>query len=225
MIPNRLHIARFALLVCALPLLLRVTAAEAQINFALSVGDGMYAEGLQNLDFTQKNGGIVRHGDMVTVALSSNDEPYLGAIEVIAAKGYEIDVDIIFDTDLRPPAARFDRQQTLPVEYSWSYNNKNPDSCDAHAVAHATGVPAGFSTARFESLPYGGTTPGLPPAPMHGGINGGQTFGSGDDEVTFRREAVRVCLFFGGFLDTVPIIPNDTYSAEIVVNIRYSEPL
>lgn len=202
------------------PILLAHTAHAQQINFSLTVEEGILAEPIQNLSFNEKEP-VISNGDLVSVELVNEDFNALGVIEIIAASEYEIDVIIDFPSELMPPGERFDQIQTVPVSYRWAYNNASESACNASALENSHVVPDGFSTARFAVRPHTGATPGLPPAPMHGGILAPEGNPGGGE---FRREASIVCLYIGGEID-VPNVPSDTYSSDVQIEIRYSNNL
>lgn len=191
-----------------------------QINFSLTVDEGILAEMVTPLDFNEKKA-VINNGDVVSVNLNSTDYHALGVIEIIAAAEYEIDIIIDFPENLEPPEQRFDQIQKVPVTYRWAYNNASASSCNATALDNSEAVPDGFSTARLAVSPHSGVTPGLPPEPLHGGIQTPEDNPGGSE---FRREAALICLFVGGEI-TVPNVPSDIYSSDISIEIRYSSPL
>lgn len=206
-------------LMCQL-LCLSASAMAQQINFSLTVDEGIIAEGIEPLDFNEKQA-VINNGDVVSVDLITGDFHALGAIEIIAATAYEIDVIIDFPENLMPPEQRFDQIQKVPVTYRWAYNNTSASSCNETALENSELVPEGFSMARMAVRPWTGVTPGLPPEPMHGGIQTPDGNPGGDE---FRREAALICLFIGGTI-TVPNVPSDDYSSDVSIEIRYSSPL
>lgn len=225
---NRLSSVRGvgALQLCAMAMVVVVVAlgvpqAQAQqIDFSLTVGEGIQAEVLQVLDFNKFNGDApLVNRESYTVPLTSAMSEVLGIVRITAAEEFEIEIDIDFDGSvLRPPSDRVDQAQVLPVVYTWGYSNRG--SIDAAtAINHIQPVPVGFAEARFPVLRSTTTHPGLPPAPVHGGLGVERT--RSGVTTTYQRPVADVYLFIAGIV-TVPNVPSGTYSGNVQISISYA---
>lgn len=225
---NRLSSVRDtgAMQICALAMILIIMAPFAprtqaqQIDFSLTVGEGIQAEVLQVLDFNKFNGDApLVNRETYTVHLTSAMSEVLGIVRITAADEFEVEIDIDFDGSvLRPPSDRVDQAQVLPVVYTWAYSNRG--SIDAPtALHHIHSVPAGFAEARFPVLSSTTSHPGLPPAPVHGGLELDRA--RSGITTSHQRPVADVYLFIAGSV-TVPNVPSGTYSGNVQISVSYA---
>ncbi|MCC5935585.1 MAG: hypothetical protein JJU35_15160 [Balneolales bacterium] len=191
--------------------------AEAQrLNFGLFAGDNVSVRavnGHETLDFNLKQNPIVP-GDEVAIALTVEDLNSLAIIEIEAAIGFDLDVEVSQNNPGFLLLNGTEEDDQIGFNLRWAFANQDsPDLTHALGVAQSNVVPPQISFATFPVLRRGigsNGPPGPPPTPL-------------DGNSPARRDTKIVYLFiYGNIFDTDDAAVG-TYSDVINIHVSYNE--
>lgn len=190
---------------------LSLDLAAQRINFSAFAGDGISLnspQGPPGLNFNSKKRVIVT-GSNETIRIqrgNSGDDAYTVVYEIVAAEGFDLQVDVTAPSALRISGDTVALNQ-VPFVVTFAYENKGANSVPS-ARNNAIDAPVGLTSLIIPVLPRSSGAPAPPPDPFSGS--------------TSSRPTGKVYLFVYGEAGPVGNVRAGTYEADVIINVNYA---
>ncbi len=182
-----------------------------RINFSSFAGEGITVtspEGPSGLNFNSKKSMIVT-GSNETITIqkgNAGDDMYAVVYEIMAAEGFDLQVDVTAPSALRISGDPVALNQ-VPLVLTFAYENKGANSV-ASARNNAIDAPVGLTSLIIPVLPRSIGAPAPPPDPFTGSSTS--------------RPTGKVYLFIYGEAGPVGNVRAGTYEADVIINVNYA---